>query len=518
MGGELHILKMCNSPPFPFRFKMMIKKDIAIVFDCGATNVRVIAMDTKGQIVASQTMPNETDADPHLSGGRIWDVQKIWEKLCKAAQAVTAAIDTSRIAGVTVTTFGVDGTFTDETGQLLYPVISWQCPRTQSILEDISKYISVEQLYQISGVYPYAFNTINKMIWFKENRPDVVDQASHFLFIPSLFLHKLTGILRNDTTMMGTSMMANLKERSLSEEIIASLDLDKSLFGSLAEPGEQAGTIHSQAADQTGIPLGTPAFFAGHDTQFAIYGSGADVNEPILSSGTWEILMSRTTSFHATEKELHEKLTTEADAIAGTFNIGQNWLGSGILEWFSRMAYAELDGDELYAAMISEAEQVRPGSHELQIDPVFFKDANQIHAGSISGLTIHTSRSQLYRAFLESLAFRLRQALEALQRAGNFNADRIICVGGGSKNKLWNQIRADVCQVPIQLIDQKETTVLGAALFTFTGAGIYDSPEEARQQIDYQPEKIMPSKNTSTYNDLYHAHLRFIKNLSNTRD
>ncbi|MFV0345568.1 MAG: FGGY family carbohydrate kinase, partial [Bacteroidales bacterium] len=85
----------------------MIQKDIAIVLDCGATNVRVIAMDVNGQIVASHAMPNETDEDPHYSGGRIWDLEKLWGKLSEASRIVTSAIDCERIAGVTVTTFGV---------------------------------------------------------------------------------------------------------------------------------------------------------------------------------------------------------------------------------------------------------------------------------------------------------------------------------------------------------------------------------------------------------------------------
>nr|WP_235207974.1 FGGY family carbohydrate kinase [Saccharicrinis fermentans] len=105
----------------------MHKKDIAIVFDCGATNVRVIAMDKTGNILASHAMPNETDEDPYFPGGRIWDLEKLWSKLCKAAKIVTGEIDTERIIGTTVTTFGVDGAFTDKKGEILYPVISWQC-------------------------------------------------------------------------------------------------------------------------------------------------------------------------------------------------------------------------------------------------------------------------------------------------------------------------------------------------------------------------------------------------------
>ena len=101
----------------------MPTKDVAIVFDCGATNLRVIAMDISGNILASRTTPNNTDEDLNFPGGRIWDTEKMWQKLCEAANAVTASINPDRIAGATVTTFGVDGAFVDKEGQLLYPVI-----------------------------------------------------------------------------------------------------------------------------------------------------------------------------------------------------------------------------------------------------------------------------------------------------------------------------------------------------------------------------------------------------------
>jgi L-fuculokinase len=487
----------------------MMEKDIAIVFDCGATNVRVIAIDKRGKIEASRSMPNETDEDPYYTGGRIWDVDKIWSKLGIAAKEVCSHIDEARIAGVTVTTFGVDGGFVDAKGELLYPVISWKCQRTASIMANVDKYMPLNELYRLSGVYPYAFNTINRLIWFKENRSDVIEKAHRFLFISSMFINRLSGALMNDATMMGTAMIADLKQRKLSTDILKAIELEESLFGEIGEPGQQVGVVTKEASGSTGLPVGLPVFLAGHDTQFAIFGSGARHNQPVLSSGTWEILMVRSQEFKATDLELDKYLTTEADAMTGLYNIGQNWLGSGVLEWFSRHYYPGLVEDELYSTMISEAEQELPGSNGIQVDPAFYDDGTSGHGGTINGLTINTRRGQLYRAFLESLAFRLREALDALQEAGNFKAESIICVGGGSKNKLWNQLRADVCKLPVQLIEQKETTVLGAALFVFTGAGVYRSANIARNSIDYKRVVVQPSTNVQIYQVLYQKYLSF---------
>jgi L-fuculokinase len=489
----------------------MIKKDIAIVFDCGATNVRVIAMDKLGQILSSHAMPNETDDDPYFSGGRIWDLEKLWGKLCSLSKKVIAEINPQRIAGTTVTTFGVDGAFTDEKGELLYPVISWQCQRTAPIMKNIEKYIPLQELYKITGVYPYAFNTINKMIWFKENRPDILEKSHRFLFFPSLLIHKLSGALQNDASMMGTAMMADLGKREFSQKLLNTIGLDEETFGPIGEPGDLAACVHSEASNLTGLPEGTPVFLTGHDTQFAIFGSGAQLNQPVLSSGTWEIVMTRSDSFTASSKELENNLTIEMDAVPGVYNIGQNWLSSGVLEWFSRHFYPELSGDQLYKTMIEEAELELPGSSGISVDPAFYDDGSSVNTGTIKGLTISTRRSQLYRAFLESLAFRLREGLEALEKAGNFKSERIICVGGGSKNKLWNQLRADVCNTPIQLIDQKETTVLGASMFVFAGAGVYKTANLARKKISYNPQVIRPSDNRKVYDQLYQNYLNFKK-------
>jgi L-fuculokinase len=124
-------------------------------------------------------------------------------------------IDPGKIAGVTVTTFGVDGTLFDKNGVMLYPVISWQCERTNPIMEGIAKYIPAEDLYRESGVLPFNFNTINKLIWFRENRPELLDKSSMFLFMPSIFVFLLTGEMVNDLTMAGTSMLTSLKTRIL---------------------------------------------------------------------------------------------------------------------------------------------------------------------------------------------------------------------------------------------------------------------------------------------------------------
>ncbi|MBK7131753.1 MAG: L-fuculokinase [Bacteroidales bacterium] len=465
--------------------------DIVIVFDCGATNVRVIAINSKGDILASESLPNNTRPDPSYPNYRIWDVKEIWDKMCLASKKVISRINADRIAGVTVTTFGVDGALFDKTGKMLYPVISWQCERTNPIMAGIDKYISLSELYRESGVLPFTFNTINKLIWLVEQKPEIVEKSYRFLFMPSIFSLFLTGEMMNDTTMAGTSMLTNIRTRGFSEKILGKINFPVEKLGTNAEPGSITGKVNEKASNETSIPKGTPVVATGHDTQFAIFGSGAEKNQPVLSSGTWEILMVRAESSRSEKEQLELGITTELDSRPGLYNIGNQWIASGILEWAKRNLYGDIK-DDVYEAMISGAEKVPAGSNGVRVIPKFYEELKGKPAGQILGLTMESTRDEIYRAMLEALSERLLEGKRALESAGGFKTESILCVGGGSKNRLWNQLRANYTGVPIKIIDHKETTVLGASLFVQAACGNASSPEDAREAIEYKTEIIMP--------------------------
>lgn len=469
----------------------MVKKDIAIVFDCGATNVRAVAINPAGHILASESFPNNTRPDPFNPAYRIWDVNEIWEKMCEASRKVITAIGRERIAGATVTTFGVDGTLFDRSGKMLYPVISWQCERTAPIMENIGKYISVDNLYKESGVLPFNFNTINKLIWFFEQKPELVEKCHMFMFMPSIFSFLLTGEMVNDVTMAGTSMLTSLSARKFSERLCEHIGFPASKFGNPVEAGTITGRVNRNAASETFLPEGTPVVATGHDTQFAIFGSGAGAEQPVLSSGTWEILMVRASAFKTGIAEREAGITTELDSQAGLFNIGNQWVASGMLEWCRKNMYGDIS-ENIYETMINGAEKVPPGCNGVRVIPKFYEELKGKPAGQILGLTMESTRDEIYRAMLEALSERLAVGMETLERAGGFKTSSILCVGGGSKNRLWNKLRAGFTGVPLKIIDHKETTVLGASLFVQSAVGNFESPEAARDNIRYNIEIIEP--------------------------
>ena len=468
--------------------------DVVVVLDCGATNVRAIAVDTNGKIVAKSVLPNATQPAAENPSWHVWSLDEILGKFarCCATIQTDLSVTKHRIVGLTVTTFGVDGALVDGDGELIYPVISWKCPRTVSPMDNIQRYIDPLTLQRISGVGHFSFNTIYKLIWLKENRPDTLDRATSWLFISSLINHRLTGVFSTDRTMAGTSQLFDLAKGCFSDEIFKSIGISASLFPALVNPGQVVGLLQKDAALLLGLPAGLPVTSSGHDTQFALFGSGAAMDQPVLSSGTWEILMARTAQVDTVSLAGFPESTCELDSAAGFYNPGLQWLASGVLEWVKETCWKDVDNSKVYDQMIAEAFAISPGCDGVKMLPDLLMGPEGVGRGTYSGLSIASSRGHLYRAALEALSAKLAHQLHELERICGFTADQLILVGGGSKNRLWNQIKANALQIPVRVVAENEITVLGAALYGFSGLDYFSSPETARAVVQHEYQVFEP--------------------------
>ena len=300
--------------------------------------------------------------------------------------------------------------------------------------------------------------------------------------------------------MAGTSMLTDLASGEWRKETLKYLGLTANHFPPMVNAGDVVGNVSSDIAILLGVPVKTPVISAGHDTQFALFGSGVEENQPFLSSGTWEILMARAPRPILYKKYLKDGLTTELDSKEGTYNPAIQWLSSAVMEWISTTFFNDVAGKEnKYSVMITEGGEAPVGSNGIVFSPKFLLNNKNLGEGSISGLSINTTRGEIYRSALEGLAYQLHNSLISLSQISGFTADKLLVVGGGSKNALWNQIRADVLGLPIHIVDEAESTVMGAAMYAFSGAGIYDNANEAQQKMKSTYTVVNPSNNQNLY-------------------
>ena len=215
------------------------------------------------------------------------------------------------------------------------------------------------------------------------------------------------------------------------------------------------------------------------------FGAGAEQNEPVLSSGTWEILMVRSAQVDTSLLSQYAGSTCELDSQAGLYNPGMQWLASGVLEWVRKLFWT---AETPWQMLIEEARLIAPGADgvKMQCDLLSCQNAGW------QGVTLNTTRGHFYRAALEGLTAQLQRNLQMLEKIGHFKASELLLVGGGSRNTLWNQIKANMLDIPVKVLDDAETTVAGAALFGWYGVGEFNSPEEARAQIHYQYRYFYP--------------------------
>ncbi|EPY8427318.1 L-fuculokinase [Citrobacter youngae] len=462
-----------------------MKQEVILVLDCGATNVRAIAVDRQGKIVARASTPNASDIAAENSAWHQWSLDAIVQRFADCCQRLSAQLAACQVRGIAVTTFGVDGALVDQNGKQLYPVISWKCPRTTAVMENIHRYMPPQQLQEISGVGAFSFNTLYKLVWLKENHPQLLEQAHAWLFISSLINHRLTGEFTTDITMAGTSQMLDIHQRDFSVDILQATGIPRRLFPRLVEAGEQIGTLKNDAAKQLGLTAGIPVISAGHDTQFALFGAGAQPDEPVLSSGTWEILMVRSAQVNTALLSDYVGSTCELDSQPGLNNPGMQWLASGVLEWVRKLLWT---ADTPWQTLIDEARAIPAGAEGVKMHCDLLASQN----AGWQGVTLNSTRGHFYRAALEGLTAQLQHNLHTLETIGHFNATELLLVGGGSRNALWNQIKANILGIPIKVLDDAETTVAGAAMFAWSGIGEFASPELARAQVDYQYRYFYP--------------------------
>ena len=483
--------------------------EIAIVMDCGSTNLRVIAVDSGGNILASEGFPNKPSFQKGAKPGYlVWDIEDMWKKLSLASRKVIAKIGKAGIKAVTVTTFGADGAPVDKNGNLTYPVISWQCQRTTDCSGAIYRTISADEIYRITGYQVISFNTILKMMWLRKHVPQALEKAKYFMMTPGLLSYNLCSEFSIDPTIASTAMAMDIKKRRWSDRMLKMAGVDSSFFPRWVEPGEIIGRVTKKASMETGLLQDTPVVACGHDTQFALYGSGAKRGEAILSTGTWEILMVRTDKCKPDKTGFDGGLIFECDATKGYWNPQILMMASGVLEWIRRNFFAEIANQKnIYSLMVSEAKKISPGSNGITVIPSFKPDTGPFKKyntpGTILGLTLATKRAEIYRASLEGISFQLKSALEILQSAISHKPEGLRVVGGGAKNNLWNQIRADVTDMPVTVTEQKEATVLGAAMFALSGSGAYKSVEEASKNFKFEERVFEPSKNKKVYKELF---------------
>ena len=399
----------------------------------------------------------------------------------------------------------------DKDGLPVYPAIVWLDNRAVSQAQYLSQQFQ-EKVYQHTGIPEIVPTwTACKILWLKENEPDAFAQADKFLLVQDYLIYKLTGRYFTDGSIACTTMNFDIVQNKWWGEMLYAIGVKESQLPHIVLPGTNVSKLNSQAARDLGLEETTMVVTGGMDQSVGAIGAG-NYKSSVISETTGGCLALQVT-IDEPFMDKKQLIPVYFHSVPGKYLLVPVSPTGGIaLKWFrdqfgqTEVEQAKKLNKDSYDLLTALAESAPAGSDGLIMLPhlmgAYSPDVNPSARGAFVGFTLSHTRSHFARATLEGVAFLLRRNLDALTAAG-ISIREIIATGGGSRSRFWNQIKANICNLPVISLENEETALQGDAILAGVAAGIYTSIEEGCQKMVVRKETFMPNQDAPSYQTLY---------------
>ena len=446
--------------------------------DVSTTATKALLIDSAGRVqaVASTPYPFETPRP-------LWSEQHPdlwWDGAQKSIRAVLeqSGVDPAEIGGVGLTGQMHGLVLLDRAGRVLRPAILWNDQRTAAQCDEIHRRIGRAHFIQVTGNVALTGFTAPKVLWVKENEPEIYARAAHVLLPKDFVRYKLTGDFAMDKADGAGTVLMDLRARGWSDEVLRALEIPRAWMPPLFEGPEITGRVTPQAAAATGLRPGTPVMAGGGDQAAGAVGMGVVTPGIVgLTVGTSGVVFATTPSALI---EPEGRLHAFCHAVPGMWHfMGVMLSAAGSLQWYRDTLAPGVSFDDL----VQEADPVPAGSEGLQFLPYLSGERtphpDPLARGAFVGLTVRHTRGHLTRAVLEGVAYGLKDSFTLIQNAGLGVIRQVRASGGGTKSALWRQILASVLEAELVTVNTTEGAAYGAGLLAAVGAGAHPSVEAA---------------------------------------
>jgi xylulokinase len=440
--------------------------------DTSTTGSKALLIDEHGEVVTVASSPHTLQTPRPL-----WSEQDPHEWWGAVSASIKSVLESAGISGEQIGAVGLTGqmhglVLLDEAGKVLRPAILWNDQRTQGQCDQIHARIGKEKFIQITGNVALTGFTAPKILWVKENEPDVYAKAKHVLLQKDYIRYKLTGEYALDKADGAGTVLFDLKSRDWSDEVLTALEIPRAWMPETFEGPECTGHISQEASSLTGLKVGTPVVAGGGDQAAQAVGVGA-VEPGIvgLTVGTSGVVFATTPSALI---EPEGRLHAFCHAVPGLWHfMGVMLSAAGSLQWYRDSLAPEMSFDDL----LREAKTVPAGSEGLQFLPYLSGERtphpDPLARGAFIGLTLRHKRGHMTRAVLEGVSFGLKDSFTLIQNAGLGAITQVRASGGGTKGALWRQILASVLEAELVTVNTTEGAAYGAALLAGVGAEVW---------------------------------------------
>lgn len=441
------------------------------------------------------------------------DPETYWQAACKTIRQVVAQakIDPANVAGLAVSSQGETTIALDALGNPLRDALVWLDNRAGAQSEKLKALLGAE-VYERTGI-PDVVATwpACKILWIKENEPQVFARAAKFVLVQDFLVQRLCGNYVTDGSISCTTLFYDITAHDWWSKAVQVVGINLHQLPQLLPVGASAGTLTSRAAAELGLSTHTQVVLGGMDQAVGAIGAG-NIGAGVISETTGAALAIQA-SITDPMVDKTKQTPVYVHSVPDEYLFVPVCPTAGMaFKWFKdqfcgeEIARAEQEGTSVYELLNRLAESVPAGSDGLVMLPhlmgAFSPESNPAAKGVFSGFTLHHGRGHFIRAIQEGVAFMLRRNLELIESTG-VEIKEVRTTGGGSRGKLWNQIKADVCNRPFVTLENEDTALVGDAILAGVACGVYASVKEGVEAMVRLQERVFPGENVEAYEKAY---------------
>lgn len=450
-----------------------------LAHDIGTSGNKATLYTIDGKLVASEVYPY--DAYYLNNNWAEQDAEDWWKAVCYSTKKLTANINVKNIAAVSFSGQMMGCLCVNRKGIPLRRAIIWADQRADKEAESLEKGIKQKDFYKITGHRISPAYSLEKLMWIKNNEPEIYRNTYKMLNSKDYIIFKLTGEFITDRSDASGTNLYDLINNKWSDSIIDVSGIDENMLPKVHESIYAVGGVTKEAAQQTGLAEGTLVVCGGGDGSCAAVGAGCIENGMVSS-----VMGSSANVAIVTEKILDfdgMKISNWGHIVPGKLNVtgsmqtaglSYNWLKNEICR--SETMEAVEKGISPYKIMDEEVEKSRPGSMGVIFLPYLLGERspywNPKARGAFIGLTMEHKREDILRSVLEGVIYNLNISLDIFKKYYDIN--ELVVMGGGAKGVIWQQIMADIYNIKVRKPKfMEEASSTGAAIAAGIGAGIF---------------------------------------------
>lgn len=501
---------------------MKSKKSLIISLDIGTTTLKVGVFSVDGELLHIETREQELLI---LSEDRVEQSPlKTWVLLTQAVQKSMDGFDPRLVRAICLSIQRGTVVPLDNDGNPLSDQVVWMDKRSVPLTKRITELVGSAPYYDISG-HPISYiSGASKLLWFQQNGGEIWDKLK-VIGPPQTMWLKWLGCedLICDHSLGTYLFPCDVDKKIWSNEIADRLNYPVDRLPKLVDATEIVGFLSDKSAREMNLVSGIPLVAGGGDGQCAGIGCG------IVEPGSVMVNIGTGTGVQAyLSKPLRDPLkiiNCAAHVDPHGWEMEGHTQASGMaFKWFrdnfgsiETLLQRKMDLDA-FDLLIMESKDVPAGSDGL----LFFPTFNGINApiidqyarATILGLNIHHQRKHVIHALLEGISLEIRWIVDAINLAG-VQLNTVHLVGGGSKNRIWNQMHADILNKSIKTVKTIDAALVGAAMCGAVAIGEYENIQAASKDYVKIKETIDPKKeNTAIYDDIFSKYRKIFISLS----